>query len=121
EQLGDTLAEVSGTINIKGIPKAMNGVAELQFGKGRLGGEPLQNLTAHATFAGTSVTVDKLDATFDAGHLAGSGKFDTETQAFELRASGDRVQLERLAAFGNKPNLPTIAGTAKLDITASGL
>jgi translocation and assembly module TamB len=121
EQLGDTQAEVSGTIKITGIPKAMNGVADLRSGKGRLAGEPLQNLTAHATFAGTSVTVDKLDATFDAGHIVGSGKFDTETQAFELRASGDRVQLERLAAFANKPSLPKIAGTAKLDVTASGL
>jgi translocation and assembly module TamB len=121
EQLGDTAAEVSGTIKINGIPKAMNGVADLQFGKGRLAGEPLQNLTAHATFAGTSVTVDKIDAAFDAGHIAGSGKFDTETQAFELRASGDRVQLERLAAFANKPGMPKIAGTAKLDVTATGL
>ncbi|HYV25274.1 MAG TPA: translocation/assembly module TamB domain-containing protein, partial [Pyrinomonadaceae bacterium] len=121
EQLGDTAAEVSGTIKISGIPQAMNGVADLQFGKGRLAGEPLQNLTAHAMFAGTSVTVDKLDATFDAGHLTGNGKFDTKTQSFELRASGDRVQLERLAAFANKPNLPKIAGTAKLDVTASGL
>src|SRR5256714_66307 len=120
EQLGDTAAEVSGTIKISGIPKAMNGVADLQFGKGRLAGEPLQNLTAHATFVGTSVTVDKLDAAFDAGHIAGNGKFDTETQAFELRASADPVQLERLAAFANKPNLPKIAGTVKLDVTASG-
>src|SRR5256714_12310310 len=119
EQLGDTAAEVSGTIKISGIPKAMNGVADLAFGKGRLAGEPLQNLTAHATFAGTSVTVDKLDATFAAGHIAGSGKFDTETQAFELRASADPVQLERLAALTAHPRLP-IAGTAKLDITASG-
>lgn len=121
EQLGDSQAEVSGTIKISGIPKAMNGVADLRFGKGRLAGEPLQNLTAHATFVGTSVTVDKVDATFDAGHITGSGKFDTETQAFELRATGDHVQLERLAAFANKPNLPKLAGTAKLDITASGL
>jgi translocation and assembly module TamB len=121
EQIGDTQAEVSGTIKISGIPKAMSGAADLQFGKGRLAGEPLQNLTAHATFVGTSVTVDKLDATFDAGHIAGNGKFDTETQAFELRGSGDRVQLERLAAFANKPNLPKIAGSAKLDVTASGL
>ena len=121
EQIGDSQAEVSGTIKISGIPKAMSGVADLSFGKGRLAGEPLQNLTAHATFIGTSVTVDKLDATFDAGHITGNGKFDTETEAFELRASGDRVQLERLAAFANKPNLPKIAGTAKLDITATGL
>lgn len=121
EQLGDSQGEVSGTLKISGIPKAMSGGADLSFGKGRLAGEPLQSLTAHATFAGSLVTVDKLDATFDAGHLTGSGKFDIESQAFELRASGDRVQLERLAAFANRPSLPKFAGTAKLDIVATGL
>lgn len=117
----DIQSELSGRIAISGLPNAMTGVADIRMGSGKINGEPLQSLTAHATFAGTSVTVDKLDATFGAGHVTGSGSFDTKTQAFDVRASGDRVQLERLAAFSNKPNLPKIAGTAKLDITASGL
>src|SRR5439155_839765 len=82
-------AEVSCTLKINGIPKSMSGVADLRFGQGRLGGEPLQNLTAHATFSGSTVNVDKVDVNFNAGHLIGSGKFDTETKVFELTASGD--------------------------------
>lgn len=120
-QFLDTQAEVSGKLQVSGIPKAMTGTADLTFGKGRLAGEALQSLTARATFVGSAVTVTSLDANFDAGHIVGSGKFDTQTKAFDLRASGDRIQLERLRAFANRPNLPQLAGTAKLNLTASGL
>jgi len=122
EQLGDTDAEVSGTLKISGVPNQMSGIADLRFGKGRLGGEPLQNLTAHATFSGSTVTVDKVDANFDAGHLAGNGKFDTQTKVFDLTASGDRVQLDRLAALTKRSNLPKFAGTAAIkELKASGV
>ena len=92
-QLADTEADVSGTLKVTGLPGQMTGVADLRFGPGRLGGEPLQNLTAHATFSGSTVNVDKVDVNFNAGHLLGNGKFDTQTKVFELVASGDRVQL----------------------------
>lgn len=121
DAFGDTDAEASGSLKITGIPNNMSGVADLKFGKGRLAGEPLQSLSAHATFAGSSITVDSVDANFDAGHIAGSGKYDTKTKAFDVNFSGDRVQLERLAAFANQSKLPQIAGTAKLNATASGI
>src|SRR3989442_12617539 len=92
----------------------MSGVADLRFGQGRLGGEPLQNLLAHATFSGSTVIVDKVDVNFNAGHLVGSGKVDTETKGFELTASGDRVQLDRLEAVANRPTLPNLAGLATI-------
>jgi translocation and assembly module TamB len=122
EQLGDTEADVSGTLKISGVPNQMSGIADLRFGPGRLGGEPLQGLTAHATFSGSTVAVDKVDANFNAGHLAGSGKFDTQTKVFDLTASGDRVQLDRLAALTNRPNLPKFAGTAAIkELKATGV
>ena len=122
DQLGDTQADVSGTLKVTGIPKSMSGVADLRFGQGRLGGEPLQNLTAHATFSGSTVNVDKVDVNFNAGHLIGSGKFDTETKVFEVIASGDRVQLDRLEAFASRPNLPKLAGIGSIkSLKASGV
>ncbi|HEV8139147.1 MAG TPA: translocation/assembly module TamB domain-containing protein [Pyrinomonadaceae bacterium] len=119
-QIGDTEAEASGSVKITGIPNNMSGVADLRFGKGRLAGEPLQSLTAHATFVGSSVNVETLDANFDAGHIAGNGKFDTKTKAFDVKFNGDRVQLERLAAFSSRPGLPQLGGTASLTASASG-
>ena len=121
DKISDTDAEASGSLKIDGIPKKMSGVADLRFGRGRLAGEPLQSLSAHATFAGSTVNLERVDADFDAGHITGNGKFDTETKAFDVKFSGDRVQLDRLAAFANRPGLPKLGGTAKLNATASGI
>src|SRR5439155_259472 len=41
DQIGDTQADVSGTLTISGMPNAMSGVADLRSGQGRLAGEPL--------------------------------------------------------------------------------
>jgi translocation and assembly module TamB len=121
-QIGDTAGEVSGTVRITGMPNAMSGVADIRSSQGRLAGEPLQGLTAHATFSGSSVQVDRVDLNFDAGHLIASGNYDVKTKAFDLTASGDRVQLERLRAFANRPNLPDLKGTATIkSLTASGI
>jgi translocation and assembly module TamB len=121
-QLGDTDADVSGTLKISGAPNQMSGVADLRSGPGRLGGEPLQNLTAHATFSGSTVNLDKVDVNFNAGHLVASGKFDMQTKVFDLTASGDRVQLDRLEAFAKRPTLPKVAGTAVIkELKASGV
>ena len=121
EQFADTDAEVSGSIHVTGIPKNMSGVADLQFGKGKLAGEPLQNLTAHATFVGPNVNLERVDANFDAGHIVGNGKYNLDTKAFDVKFTGDRVQLERLGALANRPNLPKFGGIANVNITASGV
>ena len=105
DQFGDTQADASGALKITGMPNKMSGAADLRFGPGRLAGEPLQNLTARATFSGSTVNLEKVDVNFDDGHLAGSGKFDTATKAFEVAASGDRVQLARLEALAGHPEL----------------
>ena len=120
DQLSDTHADVSGTLKITGLPKAMAGVADLRFGAGKLGGEPLQSLIAHATFAGSTVNFDRVDASFNAGHVVANGTYDTQTKAFDITASGDRIQLDRLQAFANRPNLPKLAGTASIKANAKG-
>jgi translocation and assembly module TamB len=122
ERIGDTQADASGNLKISGMPNAMSGVADLRFGPGRLAGEPLQNLTARAAFTGSLVNLEKLDANFNAGHIIASGKYDTATKAFDFQANGDRVQLDRLEAFANRPGLPKLAGTAVIKtVTAKGI
>src|SRR5437867_4962823 len=122
DQIGDTQAEVSGTVKITGMPNTMSGVADIRSSQGRLAGEPLQGLTAHATFTGSSINVDRVDANFNAGHVVATGKYDIKTKAFDFTASGDRVQLERLEAFANRPNLPQLAGTAVVrNLKATGI
>jgi translocation and assembly module TamB len=100
----------------------MSGVADVSLGPGRINDERLQSVVAHATFAGSTVTFDKFEASLDAGHLIGNGKYDTTTKAFQLTATGDRVQLDRLRALMNNPNLPKLEGVASINsLKASGV
>ena len=121
DQIGDTQADASGVLRITGMPNKMTGVADLRFGSGRLAGEPLQSLIAHATFSGSVVNVDNVDVNLTNGHLAGRGKYDTATKAFEVAGSGDRVSLARLEALADHPNWPKLAGIAVIkNLTARG-
>jgi translocation and assembly module TamB len=115
-------APISGQIQVAGLTKNMNGVADVRFGSGNIAGEPLQSGSARATFSGSTVNIEKADMNFDAGHLVASGKIDTSTQAFELQASGDRIQLARLAALVPYFKTHTVEGTATVaSLKASGV
>jgi translocation and assembly module TamB len=113
--LADTRSDVSGQMNIEGIPGAMMGSADLRFGPGKLAGEPLESLTARATFNGSNVTVESVDAHLVAGHIIASGTVNTTSRAFDFQGKAEGVQLGRLAAFGNRPNA-SVTGVA--DFTA---
>jgi translocation and assembly module TamB len=116
----DTQSDVSGQIKISGIPNAMVGSAELRFGPGRFAGEPLESMTARATFAGSTVTIESVDARLTAGHIVGSGKINTATKDFDLQGRAEGVQLSRLFAATNRPGLPSVEGTADFNAHVSG-
>jgi translocation and assembly module TamB len=119
-QLADTQADASGQIKITGIPNAMAGSAELRFGPGRLAGEPLESLIARATFAGSTVTIENVDARLTAGHIVASGTIDTTSKAFDFQGRAEGVQLSRLFALTNRPGLSTVTGTADFNAHISG-
>ncbi|HEV7798635.1 MAG TPA: translocation/assembly module TamB domain-containing protein, partial [Pyrinomonadaceae bacterium] len=119
-QLLDTQADASGQIKITGIPNAMVGSAELRFGPGRLAGEPLESMIARATFAGSKVTIENVDARLAAGHIVASGNYDTTTKAFDFAGRAEGVQLSRLFALTNRPGLSTVSGTADFNAHVSG-
>lgn len=120
EQLSDTQTDVSGQIQIAGIPEAMSGSAELRFGPGRLAGEPLESLVARATFNGSSVNIENVDAKLGAGHIVASGTYNTSTKDLDLQGRAEGVQLSRLAALANKDIGPVITGTADFTARVSG-
>jgi translocation and assembly module TamB len=113
--------DLSGRVNVTGLPGAMSGNADLNFGKGSLGGEPFESIVARATFSGSTVNVESIKANFNAGLITANGTYDTTTRAFNLEARGENIQLERLRALaGNRGNLPRVTGTANLNAKASG-
>ncbi|MBV9210499.1 MAG: translocation/assembly module TamB, partial [Acidobacteria bacterium] len=123
EQLGNLQSnDLSGRVNVNGLPGAMSGNADLNFGKGSLGGEPFESITARATFSGSTVNVESVKASFNAGLITANGTFDTVTKAFNLEARGENIQLERLRSLVASPErpLPRLTGTANLNAKASG-
>jgi translocation and assembly module TamB len=119
-QLGDTQAEASGQIKITGIPGAMSGNADLRFGPGRFAGEQLESMVARATFNGSKVTIENVDARLAAGHIVANGTYDTTTKAFDFQGRAEGVQLSRLVALTNRPGLGTVTGTADFNARVSG-
>ncbi|MBA2705631.1 MAG: translocation/assembly module TamB domain-containing protein [Blastocatellia bacterium] len=111
-QFADTQADASGQIKITGIPNAMSGSADLRFGPGRLGGEPLEALVARATFSGSKVSIENIDARLTAGHIVANGSYDTTTKAFDLQGRAEGVQLNRLLALTDRPGLENVTGSA---------
>ena len=119
-QFADTQADASGQIKITGIPNAMSGSAELSFGPGRLAGEPLESLVARATFSGSKVSIENIDAKLAAGHIVASGNYDTTSKAFELQGRAEGVQLSRLLALTERPGLSNVSGTADFTAKVAG-
>src|SRR6185295_1668708 len=118
-QLAGTEADASGQIRITGIPDAMVGSAELRFGPGRLGGEPLESMVARATFAGSKVNIESVDARLTAGHIVASGTVDTTSKDFDFQGRAEGVQLARLYALASQPNL-NVTGTADFNAHVVG-
>ena len=119
-QFADTQADASGQIKITGIPKAMVGSADLRFGPGRLAGEPLEGMVARATFNGSKVSIENIDARLTAGHIVAGGTYDTISKAFDLQGRAEGVQLSRLFALTNRPGLSTVTGTADFNAHVVG-
>ena len=116
----DTQSDISGQIRVQGIPDAMTGSADLRFGPGRLGGEPLESLVARATFNGPNVNIENVDVRLGAGHIVASGNFNTKSKAFDFQGRAENVQLAQLAALANRPGLPSITGIANFNAQITG-
>jgi translocation and assembly module TamB len=116
----DTQSDLSGKLSVTGIPDAMSGSADLRFGPGRLAGEPLQGMSARATFNGPNVNVESVDVQLVAGHIVASGNFNTKSKAFDFQGRAENIQLARLTALANRPGMPSVTGAADFNAHVSG-
>lgn len=119
----DFQSDVSGQLNVTGIPNAMQGSANLKFAPGEIRGEPFQSITARATFNGPKVNLETVDAQFNAGHLLASGTYDTSNQAFDIQAHGTGLNLSLIESLtGTRAvGVPQFSGTADIEAHASGI
>lgn len=119
------LGPASGSVKVTGYPGAMSGSADLRVGRGHLGTQLYDELVARATFSGSKVNLERLDARLPAGSLTASGTVDIEEQSFDLRAEGKDVRLDLITGlFGGTAavarSVPRLGGLANFTATASG-
>ena len=115
----DTEGDLSGQITISGIPNAMSGSANITLGPGRLAGEPVEGMVARATFNGPNVNIESVDLRLVAGHIVASGNLNTTSKAFDFQGRAENIQLARLTALANRPNV-SVSGVANFTAHVTG-
>ncbi|MCA1591163.1 MAG: translocation/assembly module TamB [Acidobacteria bacterium] len=115
------LGPMSGHIKVEGFPSTMGGSADVKVAAGRIGTQPYEEIAARATFSGSTINIETIDARLPGGRINASGTVNTESQSFDLRAKGDDVRLDLLTQlFGAGPNLPQLSGLANFNATVAG-
>lgn len=114
-------ADTSGTVNLSGLPDAMQGEANITATNGTIDGQSFDNLEARATFAGNLVNLENFEARFGEGFVRANGTYNTETAAVDFDVTGKDVRIERLRPFiPNNANLPDIKGIVDLTAKVTG-
>ncbi len=121
-QIQDFQAQTSGTINVTGIPKNLQGEANISSGKGTINGQPFDGFDAKATFQGSLVNLENFEARFGTGSLRANGTYNTDSTAFNFVATGKDIQVARIRPFlPQGTDLSGINGTIDLQAKALGI
>lgn len=111
----------SGKVSITGLPGAMSGSADLRAGPGQIQGEPFDEIIAKATFAGSEVNIENVDARFKSGRVTATGKLNTNDKSFDLKAQGAGVRLDVVQALFGVAALQNVGGAFDFTAQASGV
>jgi translocation and assembly module TamB len=121
-QLKNFDAQTSGTINVSGIPNALQGEANISSNKGTINGQPFDGFEAKATFAGTLVNLENFQARFGNGFLKANGTYQTDTTAFNFDVTGKDIAVARVTPFlPAGTDLSAINGIVDLQAKATGI
>lgn len=119
--LGEIRSDLSGRIDVTGSTDALNGSADLRFDRGRIGDIAFNEIVARATFNGSNVILEKLEANLEAGRIAATGRVNINTNDFELQARANNIRLDLIGTLtGQSQSLPELSGTAGFTANASG-
>jgi len=122
------MGPASGKISVTGFPGAMQGSADLRVAGGRIGTTAYDEITARATFNGSTVSLDAFDMRLGDGRVTAAGGIDIGEGAHgvpnitvrDFRVEGKNVQLGLVTSLVGAGGLPALAGTADFTATLSG-
>lgn len=121
ETLRGLQADTSGTLNLSGLPNAMQGEANLSAKNGTLQGQTFDNLDTRLTFAGNTVNLENFNAQFGSGTLTAKGTYQTDTTAFNFETEGKDIPFARIRPFiPSNEQIPDLTGNINLTAKATG-
>jgi translocation and assembly module TamB len=121
ETFRDLRADASGELDLRGLPDAMLGSADLSATGGTLGGQTFDRVSTHLDFEGTLITLERFEAAFGEGLLSAKGTYRTDSEAFDLTGNAKRIEFTRVSPFiPGYRDLPEVTGVVSLDGKASG-
>ncbi len=122
EFLRDMNAEVSGDVNLKGLPDAANGFIQLNSTSGTIAGQVFQSFESRVNLSQRVATIQKLAAQFADGFLEGMGNYNLDSGSFDFGIRAKNLQVERvLKTYVQGPDSPEITGAVDFAATISGM
>lgn len=113
-------AETSGRVQLRGLPGAIEGTAELNAANGTISGERFDDFAARVALQNNLAQIERFTLRAGEGIVSASGTYNTKTEDFNLRAEAQNIPASKIRAFlgENAASLPAIGGVVNL--TASG-
>lgn len=119
-QPGGVRLEVSGQVNVTGIPDRMQGMAQIRGGPGQIRGQEIESFSARARFTGSQINIEDLTATLPTGRLVAQGNVNVETGQFDVRTRGENIDLTLIESLAGNRDLPPVTGTIDFTANVSG-
>jgi translocation and assembly module TamB len=122
ERIRDLSGQMSGTVDITGLPNKANGSVDLSAATGVIAGQSFDSLKVKAVFSGTAVNLETAEMRVGAGRFTANGTYDRLSKAFDLNLGGTAVPMPLWAAL-LPPNdsLPPVAGDVDFTARATGV
>lgn len=117
----DLKADASGDLDLRGLPDAMVGNANLTAAGGSLGGQTFDRIATRLNFEGTLIALERFNARFGDGELNADGTYRTDSKGFDLNLDGKEIEFARVAPFiPNYKELPDITGIVSINGRTTG-
>lgn len=111
--------EVSGEVQLSGLPKNMSGGGRLNLVNGLIVKQPAELVQADFRLAGQRVLLDKLEARLMQSSLVANGQLDLEQKNFQFSGNAQQVALARLAEAADFAQL-NLVGAVDANFNLSG-
>jgi translocation and assembly module TamB len=121
-QINDLDGQMSGTVNITGLPDAAQGDINLSVASGTIAGQSFDNLVVDVDVDGTTVKLERAEIHIGAGNLSATGTYDRASGVFNVDITGKAVPAPvALAILPKNDNVSNVTGNVDFTAHANGV